>query len=82
MKTGHGSDVGYLVIGLGLGLLAGLLWAPRRGHDMREELRRGADRGLGYLNEEAGKLRAEAGHWFRKGRDRFRARADTAEVME
>ena len=23
MKTSHGSDVGYLVIGLGLGLLAG-----------------------------------------------------------
>ncbi len=76
MKTNHES-VTYLVIGLGLGLLAGLLWAPRRGHEMREELRRGAGSGLGYLNEEADKLRAEAGHWLTKFRNRFR-RADAA----
>ena len=78
MKTNHENGVAYLVIGLGLGLLAGLLWAPRRGHEMREELRRGAGSGLGYLNEEADKLRAEAGHWFTKVRNRFRARADAA----
>jgi gas vesicle protein len=78
MKTNHESGVTYLVIGLGLGLLAGLLWAPRRGHEMREELRRGAGSGLGYLNEEADKLRAEAGHWLTKVRNRFRARGDAA----
>jgi hypothetical protein len=50
---------------------------------MREELRRGADSGLGYLNEEAEKLQAEAGHWFTRVRNRFRDRADAAaEFME
>jgi hypothetical protein len=80
MKTNDESGVTYLVIGLGLGLLAGLLWAPRRGYKMREELRRGAGSGLGYLNEETDKLRAEAGHWLTKLRNRFRPPADGAEL--
>jgi len=61
----------YLVIGLGLGLMAGLLWAPRPGREMREELRRGADGGLDYLNKETEKIRAGAGHWFAKIREHF-----------
>ena len=80
MRTNHENGVTYLVIGVGLGLLAGLLWAPRRGQEMREELRRGADSGLDYLTEEAEKLRTEADRLFGKLKDRlssrFRGRAD------
>lgn len=80
MRTNHENGLTYLVIGAGLGLLAGLLWAPRRGQEMREELRRGADSGFDYLSEEAEKLRTEVDRWFGKlkGRlsSRFRGRDD------
>ena len=74
MRTTHENGFTYLVIGVGLGLLAGLLWAPRRGQEMREELRRGADSGIDYLTEEAEKLRSEADHWFGKLKDRLSSR--------
>jgi len=64
----------YLVIGIGLGLLAGFLWAPRPGKEIREELRRGADDGLDYLNKETENIRAGAEHWFAKIRERFGGR--------
>lgn len=80
MRTTHDSGYTYFVIGVGLGLMAGLLWAPRRGQEMREELRRGADSGLDYLTEEAEKLRVEADRWFGRLKDRlssqFRGRAN------
>lgn len=74
MRTTHENGFTYLVIGVGLGLLAGLLWAPRRGQEMREELRHGADTGLDYLAEETEKLRTEANHWFGKLKERWRSK--------
>jgi len=49
-----------LVIGIGIGLLAGLLWAPRAGEQTRQDVRRRADLGLDYLNQQAERLRAGA----------------------
>jgi gas vesicle protein len=73
MKPSNENGVTYLVIGLGLGLLAGLLWAPRRGQQMREELRRGANSGLDYLTEEADRLRSEGNRWYTRIKERFQA---------
>ncbi|HEX2931482.1 MAG TPA: YtxH domain-containing protein [Candidatus Binatia bacterium] len=56
-------SVSLFVIGVGLGLLAGLLWAPRPGAEMRRRIRRGADEGLDYLTAEADKLSANADQW-------------------
>ena len=66
MQATQEHGVPYLIIGVGLGLLAGLLWAPRAGKEMRDELRRGAD--------EAQKVRVGAEHWFTKIRERFSRR--------
>jgi gas vesicle protein len=50
MRTNsHEANLSYLVIGVGLGLIAGLLWAPRPGPEMRQQMRRGANDGLDYL---------------------------------
>jgi gas vesicle protein len=75
MKTSTESGITYLVIGLGLGLMAGLLWAPRLGEEMREELRRGANSGLDYVTEEADRLRAEGNRWFGRIKERFHTSA-------
>jgi len=54
----------FLIIGVGLGLLVGFLWAPRAGNETRDELRRGADEGLDVLTKEAEKVRAGIHRWF------------------
>jgi len=75
---------GYLIIGVGLGLLAGILWAPRAGKATREELRRGADKRLDVLTTKTEKVRARAGHWLGRikeyfGRDQARHRGGLRE---
>jgi gas vesicle protein len=59
------------VAGAGLGLLAGLLCASRSGKGIRDQLQRGADDGLAYLREEAGKVRAHADSWRSRLRTYF-----------
>lgn len=59
----HDANISYLVIGVGLGLVAGLLLAPRAGEEMRRQLRSGANEGLDYLAAEAEKLGAGAERW-------------------
>jgi gas vesicle protein len=48
------------VIGFGIGLLAGLLLAPRSGEDTRKEVRRRTGEGVDYLTQQAEKLRESA----------------------
>ena len=54
----------FLIIGVGLGLLVGFLWAPRAGNETRDEFRRRADGGLAALTKEAEKVRAGIHRWF------------------
>lgn len=83
-STTQAQSFPYLIIGVGLGLLAGFLWAPRAGKEMRDDLRRGADEGLNVLTKEAEKLRAGAGRWFAGiedyfGSDKAKHRGDPSE---
>ena len=48
---------GYLLIGIGIGVVAGLFLAPRSGEEMREDIRRRTHEGVDYLNQQAEKLR-------------------------
>ena len=57
MKTTEEEGLVILMIGLTVGLLAGLLWAPRSGSETRRALRRGAQDNLDYLIEEAERVR-------------------------
>jgi gas vesicle protein len=67
----------YLMIGVGLGLLAGLLYAPRSGRETRNELRRGARDSLDYVSEEATKAQAGAGRLVDKMKNNFFRRRDS-----
>lgn len=48
---------GYLLIGIGIGVVVGLFLAPRSGEEMREDIRRRTHEGVDYLNQQAEKLR-------------------------
>lgn len=72
----HGeSKFPYFLVGMGLGAIAGLLFAPRSGEDTRKYLRERSNKGLDTLNQQAGKLRESAEGMVEKGKG-FMGRQD------
>ncbi len=78
-RDGGNSFVWFLA-GLGLGALAGVLYAPRSGSETREALRARAEEGREYVRNRAREAREQASQWADKGRevvnqqkDQFRA---------
>lgn len=61
-------SVPYLFIGIGLGIVAGLLMAPRSGEEIRQDVRRRANEGLNYLNQQVSKVRDGTGKAVAKGK--------------
>ncbi len=47
----------YVLLGFGLGVLAGILLAPYSGEEIRRGIRDRTNDGLDYLNDQAGRLR-------------------------
>jgi gas vesicle protein len=59
----------YLLVGIGIGMVAGLLLAPRSGEEMRDDIRRRTNEGVDYLNQQAEKLRDGAENVVSKGKE-------------
>jgi gas vesicle protein len=58
----------YFFLGLGLGVAAGILFAPKSGEETREFLRQKADEGSDFLKRRGEDLREQAGDYVEKGR--------------
>jgi len=69
MQTNGESKFSYLLIGLGLGAIAGLLLAPRSGEETRKYLRERSNKGLDTLNQRDGKLSESAEGIVKKGKE-------------
>ena len=69
MTTNGESKFSYLLIGLGLGAIGGLISAVLARNDTRELLRERGRNSLDYLNEQAGKLRESAEGIVKKGKE-------------
>ena len=67
----------YLVIGIGLGMVAGLLLAPRSGAELRQDVRRRATEGLDYINQQAEKFRDGTHTVVAKGKEWIDAATET-----
>jgi len=55
-----GSKVSYFLVGLGIGSLLGILFAPKSGEETREYLSSKADEGRDYAQRKARELRERA----------------------
>ena len=69
MITNGQSKFPYFLVGIGLGAVAGLLFAPRAGEETREYLREQSTKGLDTLNQQAAKLRESAEAMVQKGKN-------------
>jgi len=69
MTTNGESKFAYLLIGLGLGAIGGLMSALLARKETREVLRDRSGKSLDYLNQQAGKLRETADVLVKKGKE-------------
>jgi gas vesicle protein len=79
-ESNGSNSFGWFLAGLGLGALAGILYAPRAGSETRDVLRARAEEGRDYVRGRAREARDQAAGWVDRGRevvnqqkDQFRA---------
>ena len=60
MADNVGSKVTYFLVGLGVGALVGILFAPKSGEETRDFLAKKADEGKDYAQKKARELRERA----------------------
>ena len=60
MSDNAGSKVSFFLVGLGIGALIGILFAPKSGEETREYLANKADEGREYAQKKARELRERA----------------------
>ena len=69
MSDRDGNSFVWFLAGLGLGALAGVLYAPRSGAETREVLRARAEEGRDYVRGRAREAREQAEQWAGRGRE-------------
>jgi gas vesicle protein len=66
---GGGSGFLWFLAGLGIGAAVGILYAPKSGDELRQQMREMAEEGSSAVRERARQAREQAGTWAEKGRD-------------
>jgi len=69
MADNVGSKVSFFLVGIGIGALLGVLFAPKSGEDTREYLGKRADDGRDYAQKKARELRERADELIERGKD-------------
>ena len=69
VRSRDGNTFVWFLAGLGLGALAGVLYAPRSGSETREALRARAEEGRDYMRNRARDAKDQASQWADRGRD-------------
>jgi gas vesicle protein len=69
MADNVGSKVSYFLVGLGVGALVGVLFAPKSGEETRDILYKKADEGKDYAQRKARELRERADELIERSKD-------------
>ena len=59
----------WFLAGLGIGAIAGVLYAPKSGTETREAIRRSAEDGRDFVVNRARQAREQANEWVDRGRE-------------
>ena len=76
MSDRDGSGFLWFLAGLGIGAAVGILYAPKAGDEIRQQLREVAEDGRDTVKERARQAREQAGTWADKGRDYLNQQKD------
>jgi gas vesicle protein len=67
-ESNVGSKVSFFLVGLGIGAMVGILFAPKSGEETREYLAQKADEGREYAQRKARELRERAEDVLERGK--------------
>jgi LPXTG-motif cell wall-anchored protein len=81
MKTNGESNFSYLLIGLGLGAIGGLMFALLARKETRESLRERSSKTLDYLNQQGKKLRKTTEGIVEKGKQLVSHRCSSVDAV-
>ena len=70
------NKISYFFLGLGLGVAAGLLFAPQSGEETRVMLKNKADEGRDLLKRRSDELRETAVDAVQRGKDKVKSQRD------
>lgn len=76
MSDRDGSGFLWFLAGLGIGAAVGVLYAPKSGDELRQQIREVAEDGRNSVKERARQAREQAGTWADKGRDYLNQQKD------
>ena len=68
-EDSRGLGLAWLVAGLGIGALVGILYAPKSGRETREDIARGACEGTEYLSTRTKRVAGQVGTLVDKGKE-------------
>ncbi len=69
MSDRDGNNFIWFLAGLGIGAIAGVLYAPRPGDETREALRSRAEGSKEFVRDRARQAREQASGWVDRGKD-------------
>jgi len=69
MSDNVGAKVSFFIVGLGIGALLGILFAPKSGDETREYLSSKADEGRDYAQKKARELRERADDLLQRSKE-------------
>ena len=69
MSENVGSKVSFFLVGLGIGALVGILFAPKSGEETREYLSSKAEEGRDYAQKKARELRERADDLLQRSKE-------------
>ncbi len=71
------------LMGLGVGVAIGMLFAPKSGSETRDLIKNKAGEGTDYLKQRSTELRQNANEWVDKGKEAIRGQKENlADAME
>lgn len=76
MSDRDGSSFLWFLAGLGIGAAVGILYAPKAGDELRQQLREVAEEGRESVRQRARQAREQAGTWAEKGREYLNQQKD------
>lgn len=71
------SSLPYFLLGMGLGVAVGILFAPQSGEETRRMLKDRADEGADYVRRRASEFQESATDIYERGRQGLQRRKDT-----
>lgn len=77
MSDNVGSKISYFLVGLGIGSLLGILFAPKSGEETREFLTARAEEGREYAQKKARELRERAEDLIERSKEIMSRQKDT-----